>query len=175
MEWHRFRFMYHEGCLCDNPSWMWAERSWKHPTRSPPLQGSQVSRIERDSHSFGSFVTHSRHTLYFSRWKKTKIYIYIYISSVPLSLWNRQESSTSPIRAPVSVPSVKKIKLFLIGYDVANQKQKHYCIWVNLNTTTNEKSTSATTGGIPRKFSFGNYNWIMSYEHHRDHWSIRTE
>ena len=33
------------------------------------VQGSQVSRIERDSHSFRSFVTLSRHTLYFSRWK----------------------------------------------------------------------------------------------------------
>ena len=31
------------------------------------VQGSQVSRIERDSHSFRSFVTLSRHTLYFSR------------------------------------------------------------------------------------------------------------
>src|SRR4029434_7253723 len=38
-------------------------------------QGSQVSRIERDSHSFRSLVTHSRHTSYFSRRKKTLGYL----------------------------------------------------------------------------------------------------
>ena len=34
------------------------------------MQGSQVSRIERDSHSFPSSVMPSHHTSYFSRWKK---------------------------------------------------------------------------------------------------------
>ena len=39
-------------------------------TPAPSCQGSQVSRIERDSLAFRSFLTHSRHTLYFSRCKK---------------------------------------------------------------------------------------------------------
>jgi len=33
-------------------------------------QGSQVSRIERETHAFRSYVRHSRHTSYLLRWKK---------------------------------------------------------------------------------------------------------
>lgn len=56
-------------------------------------------------------LSHTPATHCISHAEKKQKYIYIYISSVPLSLRNRQESSTSPIRAPVSVPSVKKNKV----------------------------------------------------------------
>ena len=62
--------------------------------KSQVTQGSQVSRIERDSRALRSFVTHSRHTLSFSRWKK---YYNIDLSAALLSLWKRQETSTSPM------------------------------------------------------------------------------
>lgn len=48
----------------------------RHPRRPQVserlLRGSQVSRIERDSHSFRSLATHSRHTSNLSRQKKKK-------------------------------------------------------------------------------------------------------
>ena len=62
------------------------------------FQGSQVSRIERDSHSFRSLVTHSRHTSYFSRWKKTLGYLMCRSAQTwpGCAALTMEESSTSP-------------------------------------------------------------------------------
>ena len=61
-------------------------------------QGSQVSRIERDSHSFRSLVTHSRHTSYFSRWKKTLGYLMCRSAQTwpGRAALTMEESNTSP-------------------------------------------------------------------------------
>ena len=80
------------------------------------VQGSQVSRIERECHKFRSFVTHSRHTMYFSRGKT--IYNICYMPqrptklslAAPLLLWDRQESSTSSLEFLVELATYQPIK-----------------------------------------------------------------
>ncbi len=46
------------------------------------MQGSQVSRIHRETHAFQPVHTLSRHTLYFSRWEVRYNLYYRYIQLI---------------------------------------------------------------------------------------------
>ena len=112
------------------------------------LQGSQVSRIERDSHSFRSLITHSRHTSYFSRWKKTLGYLMCrsaqtWPGRAALTMKATSTSTRIPWSSAVRCRSANQKKNGL--HNSQSEKKRIFCIcciWVRFNPATNENKAS---------------------------------
>src|SRR4029434_9014901 len=95
-----------------------------------PAQGSQVSRIERDSHSFRSLVTHSRHTSYFSRCTKNSRLFNV--SQRANMTWPTchhhggiKHVSPNPLGFCREVPPISQSKEKM-GYTIANPKNTSF-------------------------------------------------
>lgn len=93
-------------------------------------RGSQVSRIEWDSHSFESSVTHSCHTLYYScigkMYNISNLYIYIYINifpCVPLSSPIRELKKKEVMSNECSQSKTEAL-LYLVKSQGNNQRKK---------------------------------------------------